>query len=481
MGFTTPFFLFIMFPLTTAVFYGVVWLEGRLPAVKRVRLPDLVILGFSLIFFGWGVLSDVLYFACYILAVYALGLLLSRTDRSAAKKILAVAVILLLGVLYIYKYLDFSLSLFKAMTGNSGMSTPRLIPPLGISFLTFSAISYVVDIYRGEAEAGSLLDAALYLSFFPKIASGPLILWRDFSGQIAHRKYSTEQFVSGLNRIMIGFAKKLILADTFGQVCSEIQSAADIGIDVPTAWGCALLYALQIYLDFSGYSDIAIGLSRLFGFSVAENFHFPYVSTSITAFWRRWHISLGRWFKEYLYIPLGGSRRGTGRTLLNLAIVFFLTGLWHGAGWGYIAWGMLHGVFRLAEKLLDGTVFYQRIPRLVKWAITMLVVMIGWEFFRLGSFQSTVDFLAIMLGGVRFTWIKYSFWYFFTPRIWVLLGIALLGTTAFAHPSIREFPAKLTKTGIGFVAQELCLMLLMALAVMFMVNSTYSPFIYFRY
>lgn len=481
MGFTTPVFLFLFFPISVALFYGAVWLEKAIPALKRWRIGDLLLLGISLVFFGWGVLSDILYFAGYILAVWLAGWLIARSGKKSAAAILAVSLILLLGILYLYKYHLFVTTTVNDIAGREVFQPRDLLAPLGLSFLTFTAISYVVDVYRSVGRRGSLLDVALYLAFFPKIISGPIVLWRDFDRQIADRTLSTEKFVSGLNRIMIGFAKKLILADTFGALCVQIQKAVPSGIDVPTAWGCAFLYMLQIYYDFAGYSDIAIGLSRLFGFDVKENFHFPYVSTSITEFWRRWHISLGTWFKEYLYIPLGGSRRGKGRTLLNLAIVFFLTGLWHGAGWGYICWGAMHGVCRLAEKVLDGTKFYERIPKPIKYLFTMFVVMIGWEAFRLGNLPDVMDFLRIMFGGGSYVWIKYAFSSYFTPKIWFLAAVAVAGATVFAIPRLQALPGKLTEKKGWFVAQELGLILLMVLSVIFMVNSTYSPFIYFQY
>ena len=481
MGFTTTAFLFLFFPLSIACFYGAVAIEKTSPLLKKWRIADLVLFAFSLVFFGWSVLSDLVYFIGYILVVYLLGHLIAGTEKKKAAKILAVALILLLGVLYIYKYHYFVTSTINTLTGRDIIPARELLAPLGISFLTFTAISYVIDVYRGVGEKGNLLDVALYLSFFPKIISGPIVLWRDFGKQLSGRTLSTEKFVSGLNRIMIGFAKKLILADSFGVLCADIQNASVSGISAPTAWGCAFLYMLQIYYDFSGYSDIAIGLARLFGFDIKENFDFPYVSTSITEFWRRWHISLGTWFKEYLYIPLGGSRRGKKRTLLNLGIVFFLTGLWHGAGWGYIGWGMMHGACRLLEKCLDGTKFYERIPKAVKYLFTMLVVMLGWEVFRLGNLRSVIHFVSIMLGLLRFDWIQYSFSYFFTTKIWLLLFIAVLGATVFAIPQVRNLPARLAGNKVWFVVQELGLLLLMVLSVFFMVNSTYSPFIYFRY
>lgn len=242
-----------------------------------------------------------------------------------------------------------------------------LVAPLGISFLTFSAISYIVDIYRGNATSGSLIDCMLFLSFFPKIISGPIILWKDFQAQINNISISFNMNIEGINRIMIGFAKKVILADSFG-VCLNLISLTNV--DRITAIGGVFLYMLQIYYDFSGYSDIAIGISYLLGFKVKENFNFPYRSISISEFWRRWHISLGTWFREYIYIPLGGSHGSLNKTLRNLAIVFALTGIWHGAGFNYILWGGINAIFAIAERLFRNNTYYIKTPKIIKYVIT---------------------------------------------------------------------------------------------------------------
>lgn len=451
-----------------------------------MRAADLVLLAFSLVFFGWGVLTALPFFFGYILTVYFMGWLIARVEKRNAAKALAIGLVMLLGVLYVSKYHGFVASKTNALAGRTILPEGNFLSLLGISFLTFAAISYLIDVYRGLGKAGNLLDVALYLSFFPKMVSGPIVLWRDFDQQISGRTMRPAKFVSGLNRIMIGFGKKLILADTFGLLCSEIQSATDSGISMLTAWGCAFIYMLQIYYDFSGYSDIAIGLSRLFGFEVKENFDFPYLSTSIAEFWRRWHISLGTWFREYIYIPLGGNRRGKLRTLLNIAVVFFLTGLWHGSGMRYICWGMMHGMCRMAEKCLEDTALYRRTPKALKYCFTMLVVMLGWEVFRLESLSSVIHFLGIMFGLQHYSWIgypsfTYSFTYFFTTKTWLLMIIAIAGATVPAIPKIRRLPLALVNSKGWFVVQETGLIALMVLSVIVMVNSEYSPFIYFRY
>ena len=477
MGFTTPFFLFVFFPFSLLLYYLAVVLE-KIRFFSRLRLKDFALLGVSLLFFGWGMLRDIWFLMIYFLVVYAAGLLIEKMPGKRAAAVLAVVTTLLLVILYQYRYQHVAAEYLNRIAGRTVMKPNGLIPLLGISFLTFSAISYMADVRRGLCPRGDLLDVALYLSFFPKIISGPIVLWRDFQPQLSNRNFSTGCFVSGLNRLMIGFAKKVIIADTLGAACAEI--GAD-GIDVLTAWGSAFLYMLEIYYDFSGYSDIAIGLGRMLGFDIKENFDFPYVSRSIAEFWRRWHISLGAWFREYVYIPLGGNRRGKKRALLNLAVVFLLTGLWHGEGVCYILWGVLHGACRLTEKSLEGTSLYRRVPELIKYLLTMLVVMIGWQVFRFESTSSVIRLLQSMLALAPRTWIKYSFSYYFNPEIITLMVIASLGAVVPAIPIIRQLPRQLAENRAWFAAQEIGLTVLMAASVIYMINSSYTPFIYFGY
>lgn len=477
MGFTTPFFLFVFFPLSLLLYYLAAALE-KIRFLRRLRLKDLALLGVSMLFFGWGMLRDIWFLMIYFLVVYAAGLLIEKMPGKRAAAVLAVVTTLLLVILYQYRYQHVAAEYLNRIAGRTVMKPNGLIPLLGISFLTFSAISYMADVRRGLCPKGNLLDVALYLSFFPKMISGPIVLWRDFQPQLSNRSFSAERFVSGLNRLMIGFAKKVIIADTLGAACAEI--GAD-GIDVLTAWGSAFLYMLEIYYDFSGYSDIAIGLGRMLGFDIKENFDFPYVSRSIAEFWRRWHISLGTWFREYVYIPLGGSRRGKKRALLNLAVVFLLSGLWHGEGVCYILWGVLHGTCRLTEKSLEDTAFYRRVPGIVKYLLTMLVVMIGWQAFRFESTSSVLRLVQSMFALAPQTWINYSFSYYFNPEIITLTVIASLGAVVPAIPEIRQLPRRLAENKAWFVAQEIGLTVLMAISVVFMINSSYTPFIYFGY
>lgn len=384
---------------------------------------------------------------------------------------------LIVFCLIYYNYSNFLIGCWNKIFGDT-VGAKSLAAPIGLSFITFSAISYLTDIYRGHTTPGSFIDCALYLSFFPKIISGPIVLWKDFQGQMQARTLTLDAGVEGINRIMIGFAKKVILADSFGTCLSKISLT---GIDRVTAFGTLILYMLQIYYDFSGYSDIAIGLSKLFGFEVKENFHFPYRSTSISEFWRRWHISLGTWFREYVYIPLGGSRNGKAKTLRNLAVVFALTGIWHGAGWNYILWGCINGAFALTERIIGQKKFYVKTPSAVKYGITMLVVMLFWQLFRYQSIADVVSLLNIIVGKISFSTIPYTWQYYFDSQILVFTGIGILGSTLFGSPRLLALRDRMAATKTGFLVQELVLLSVFVLAVLFMVNSTYSPFIYFQY
>lgn len=349
------------FPLCIGGFYLSLFIEHH---TKRVRVKNVFLILASLLFYGWTGLHNLMGLIVYILLVFVLGKWLQQIKFGLSKIYISICIVILSSILFYFKYFNFMNHAIDAVIGVN-IINHHIYAMAGISFITFSAISYLIDVYRNDARAGNLWEVALYLTFFPKIISGPIVLWKDFSNSYLKPSYSLSNFIYGLNRIIIGLSKKVILADSFGATINNIEASSSI--DCVTAWGCAFLYYLQIYYDFSGYSDIAIGLSKVFGFNVAENFNFPYRSLSITEFWRRWHISLGNWFKEYVYIPLGGNRKGKKRTLCNLFIVFFITGVWHGAGMGYLFWGVLHGVCVLGERCLKDTSFYNKIPSYIKW------------------------------------------------------------------------------------------------------------------
>ena len=502
MGFTTQVFLFVFFPVCLLSYIIVDKISG-LKIIKgfldKLRVRDILLIIFSLGFYMWTCFDNIFRLLFYILAVYLSALIISyikekgysvnlirQSDDNGGtvkKRVFlciipfVTAVILITGVLVYCNYSNFLIDCWNGLFGDS-VPYKSIIAPLGISFITFSAISYLTDIYRWDASTGSFIDCLLYLSFFPKIISGPIVLWKDFQGQIKTRVVSLDDAVDGLNRIMIGFGKKIILADSFGACLSKIPLS---GIDRITAAGTLILYMLQIYYDFAGYSDIAIGISKLFGFDFKENFNFPYRSKSITEFWRRWHISLGSWFREYIYFPLGGSRKGQGTTLRKLAVIFALTGIWHGAGWNYIIWGMINGIFAVVERVAQKKKYYVKTPSTVKYIFTMLVVMLFWQLFRYEKLEDISTLFGIIFGNITFENISFTWEYYYDLQIVVFVIIGIAGSTLLGSPKLIALKDKIIATKAGYLVQELLLLTVFVTAILFMVNSTYSPFIYFQY
>lgn len=499
MSFTTQTFIFIFFPICMLLYYLCVLLQSKgvfSSFLMKYRLNDLAIIGISICFYMWACFDDIFRFAVYILMVYMFGKIIETAHNKKyaivvkcendsddnAKRISFACIALFLSIAVIvyvlvhFKYTTLLANVWKFLLKDT--VTPKsYLAPLGISFITFSAISYLSDIYIGKAKTGSIIDCSLYLLFFPKVVSGPIVLWRDFAQQIEDKKISLDLISTGVSRIMIGFAKKLILADTFGACIASVSGP----IDVFTAWGVALLYMLQIYYDFSGYSDIAIGLSNMLGFSFPENFNFPYLSLSITDFWRRWHISLGTWFREYIYFPLGGSRLGKRRTILNVAVVFILTGIWHGAGWTYMLWGMINGLCNIVEKLISDKVWYKKTPNSVKWICTMGVTIFCWELFRFSNISSCIQWFKIMFGLIETTNIPYTWQYYFDTRMSVLMVVAIAGATLFGFPRVQNIYQRTMRSTCGYLFYQIITIALFIISILFMVNSTYSPFIYFQY
>ena len=506
MGFTTQFFVFVFFPICMVCYLTVQMLEKNKylkNIIKAVRLSDLILIIFSMGFYMWTCFEDMYRFALYILFVYAAGkmiekrrsrkFLLVTEDECAGKEdhredvrkiswafpVLVFAVIFLVFCLVYFKYTYLLTDVWNFLFSRA-FEAQSYVAPLGISFITFSAISYIVDIYRGDAKAGDLIDCALYLSFFPKVVSGPVVLWKDFKTQIFKRCYTLDSCVNSLNRIMIGFAKKLILADQFGALLVDIQFYEG-GMDPRTALGMMFVYMLQIYFDFSGYSDIAIGLAGLFGFELKENFNFPYRSKSVSEFWRRWHISLGTWFREYVYIPLGGSRCSKQKIIRNQAIVFLLTGIWHGAGWNYLLWGGINGFFVIVERLVKDKKIYRRTPGIVKWFFTMVITLIAWQFFRFTNMAEVGICFNSLFAQYDLADLPYTWKYYFDTRMIFLMVTGTVGATAFGAEKLQVWVRKAVNSKIGFLVQEAVIFSLFVIAIMCMVNSTYSPFIYFQY
>lgn len=322
------------------------------------------------------------------------------------------------------------------------------------------------------------LETFTFLSLFPKLVSGPIVLWRDFRPQLINRETNFEKASQGINRIIIGFAKKAILADTFGARIHLIENdMLTSSVDTQTMWLRSILYFFQIYYDFSGYSDIAIGLCEIFGFSIKNNFNYPYISTSVSEFWRRWHISLGSWFREYVYIPLGGNRKGN--VYLNLFIVFLLTGIWHGANWTFLLWGVVNGVFVVIERLIKNKTWYNKIPSIIKWFATLSVIFFAWVLFMSPNLSDAgktyISLFTTSTEVPNFTW-----QYYLNNKTGLLLIIATVGSLIGATP-LPKLISKVFDNNIGTIIQKIAFLLLFVVVVLFIVNSTYSPFLYFQF
>ncbi|MFQ7582898.1 MAG: MBOAT family O-acyltransferase [[Clostridium] symbiosum] len=434
----------------------------------------------SLIFYGWGGPRYLLLVLLTALLCYAAGLCIDAAgERTALKKLsVGVFVLITLGILGYFKYYNFFAATAGRLAGKELFPLRDIVLPLGISFYTFQAISYVVDVYRGKSPAQkNLFHMALYLFLFTQILSGPIIKYHQVAGQLTNRNETISIQFYGIKRFVYGLAKKVLLANPFGQSVDYIMGVPSGQMGTLTAWLAVILYTLQIYYDFSGYSDMAIGLGRIFGFYYEENFNYPYLSSSITEFWRRWHISLSTWFRDYLYIPLGGNRKGLGRTCVNLFIVFLATGLWHGASMTFIIWGIYHGLFILSERLWLKKVLDRNPVKFLNHLYAMVVVVFGWLLFRAPSMTYAIDLAKAMIRPSKGLW---NAGLFANNKILFLavLGILLCGPVQALFPRFRNHIFDEENVSYGDIA---VMIVLLFLSTMVVVSSTYTAFIYFQF
>lgn len=390
MIFSSVTFLFLFLPLLlVATFCG----------PKQYR--NHVLFAASLLFYLWGEGGYILLLLSSILASFFVGRWIEQSSGTREKVLLGAGIAVNLLPLFVFKYLHFTLTTLASMFASGGplpLQTTSIHLPAGISFFTFQAISYLIDVYRKIAPAEQrLLNCGLYIAMFPQLIAGPIVRYHDIARQLVRRTVSLAGFAGGAERFAFGLAKKVLLADPLGVQADHIFSLSTPELSTGMAWIGAVCFTLQIYYDFSGYSDMAIGLGKMFGFNLPENFRYPYISRSMREFWRRWHISLSTWLRDYLYIPLGGNRKGDGRTLINLLIVFLLCGLWHGANWTFVLWGIWHGTFLVLERVIP-LQQKSRLQQGMGWLYTTLVVLIGWVIFRSPSLTDAWQFLQIMAG-----------------------------------------------------------------------------------
>ncbi|MDD6011229.1 MAG: MBOAT family protein [Oscillospiraceae bacterium] len=473
MVFSSAVFLFVFLPLTLLFYY---LLGSRRNSDKDMAAKNLILCIASLIFYAWGEPVYIVLMLISIVFNYNIGMDIedSAEKPKKAKALLVFSLIFNLAMLGFFKYAGFFAENIAALFGFENRYEPVALP-IGISFYTFQIISYVVDVYRKDAKAQrKIIPFACYISMFPQLIAGPIVQYSDIEKQLGSRTVTPEKFYDGIIYFIRGLGKKVLFANTVGAVYSGILADGVGSASVVTAWLGILCYTLQIYFDFSGYSDMAVGLGKMFGFEFVRNFNFPYKATSITDFWRRWHISLSSWFRDYVYIPLGGNRKGTARTVINILIVWSLTGLWHGADWNFIVWGMFYGVLLIAEKyplrkLLEKT------PTCLKYIGTMITVMIGWVFFSSSSLSEAFTFISSLFAFSGNPLIDSQAKYLLSENAFSLVIMILGAVGVFDYVSARE-EGRLRKTVKS--AMYLCIFVL---CVVYLISDTYNPFLYFRF
>lgn len=464
MLFSSAIFLFVFLPMVLLGYY-----------LMPKKLKNLFLLLTSLTFYTFGEKELVLIILASTIVDFSAGIIIEKGYKKVG---LTLSIITNLSFLLYFKYASFVFENYYQLLQNLGLKSeglenlPNIILPLGISFYTFQTMSYTIDVYRKNVKASrNLINFATYVTLFPQLIAGPIVRYKDIQKQLIERKSTTKQFSKGIERFIIGLAKKMIIANNLALVADAVFDTPTQFISSPVAWIGVIAYAFQIYYDFSGYSDMAIGLGKMFGFEFLENFNYPYISKSIREFWRRWHISLSTWFRDYLYISLGGNRLGKARTHINLIIVFFITGLWHGASWNFIVWGLLHGLFLIIERLGFDEIL-QRIGKPFSHIYTILVILITWVFFKADDLPHAFNYLKRMfsfnsLEGVNF--INYHL----TKEVIFAFILAII----FSLPIYLKIEKKLLFNKF----KSVFLILIFVISIMYIAVDSYNPFIYFRF
>ena len=460
------------------LFSSMTFLYYFLPAVLMVyflvprKFKNGILLLFSLVFYGWGE-PKLLFLMIFTIAMfYGCGLMIGKSENQRQKKFwLTVSIVISIGLLGLFKYADFFIDSVNAVTGLS-LPLLRLALPVGISFYTFQCLSYTIDVYRGNVPAQKdPISFGAYVALFPQLIAGPIVRYVDVVRELDQRTHSWEDFCLGLRRFLIGLGKKVLIADNFALLVKLFRESGEKS--VLFYWLYAVAFMLNLYFDFSGYSDMAIGLGRIFGFHFIENFNYPYLSKSVTEFWRRWHMSLGSWFRDYIYIPMGGNRVSKGRWIFNILTVWMLTGLWHGAAWNFVLWGLLFAALLLLEKWIPGL---QKLPDLLRHSYVLLVVCLSFVLFNADSLSQAAGDMAGMFGlaGVPLVNAE-SLYYLRSYAPLFLMGI--LGAT----PIVRDTARKIGETRCGAVLEVAMMAALLILCTAYLVDGSFSPFLYFRF
>lgn len=483
MVFSSPIFLFGFLPIVLALYY-----------FSPRRLKNTLLLIASLAFYAWGEIFYVAVMLASITINYIIGKSIDTALRDqksllSSKQYLIIGITANIAMLGFFKYANFFVDNLNIVLTSMDVRPLQLTPihlPLGISFFTFQAISYIVDVYKKETEAQkSFNNLALYISSFPQLIAGPIVRYHDVAKQIVQRRHSLELFSSGVERFIIGLAKKMLIANPLGEVADNIFALSTNDLTMPLAWLGVLCYSLQIYFDFSGYSDMAIGLGRMFGFQFNENFNHPYIARSIREFWRRWHISLSGWFRDYVYIPLGGNRVGTLRVYINLLIVFLLTGFWHGASWNFIAWGLFHGFFLALEHAGFSSIL-DKLYSPLRHLYLLLIVLLSWVMFRAETLSEAISYYSIMLDFNRWETTTLQFMQVRSEEFFYALTAGLILSMP-VYTIAGRYIARITQSShavtgvIHDTLKTLMLFTLLYLSILKIASSTYNPFIYFRF
>lgn len=459
-------FLYYFLPLTLILYFLV-----------PKKCKNFILLIFSLLFYAWGEPRNISLMIISILSGYLFGILIDKSKgRPLSKVFLGLSVSVSIGMLVIFKYTDFLITNINALT-NSSFPLQKIALPIGISFYTFQILSYTIDVYRGCVPVQkNLISLATYIALFPQLIAGPIVRYTDIEQQLKNRSQDFEHIAEGIRRFVIGLSKKTLLANTFGELCSIAVSSKDPSILF--YWLYAVSFTLQIYFDFSGYSDMAIGLGKIFGFTFPENFNYPYISKSITEFWRRWHISLGSWFRDYVYIPLGGNRAGTFKWLRNICIVWFLTGFWHGASWNFILWGLFYAVLLLLEKFF--LLKYLKKSNIFSHIYVLFFVVIGFVIFNGNSINEIAVPLKGMFGLLSVPMVSAEFIYYL-KNFGFLLLIGCIAATPLLKTALLQLKTSVrAQRVINFL--ELPFSLLMVIIVTaYLVDGSFNPFLYFRF
>ena len=466
MVFSSLEFIFVFLASVLAVYYLV-------PPKAR----NIVLLLFSLVFYGWGEPVYVFLMIATITVDYICGYIIGRdldSKPKRAKVTLIISIVINLALLGVFKYYDFFAGTLNSLLGRGVFPTLGLTLPIGISFYTFQALSYVIDVYRRDARVQKNIAAfGTYVTLFPQLIAGPIVRYADVDDQLRERTHSLTLFASGCRTFICGLAKKILLANAAGAMWNSLSAAAEP--DALGAWLAIVFYTFQIYFDFSGYSDMAIGLGKMFGFSFRENFYYPYVSESITEFWRRWHISLSTWFREFVYIPLGGNRKGVGRTYFNLFCVWLLTGLWHGASWNFVLWGLYYFALLVIEKTFLLRLL-ERAPKFLHHIYSMAAVIFGWLLFVIEDVSSIGAYLSRMFGGTGVFATQITVYEL--VRNLMFLAILILAST----PAPKKLWYKLYSKGTPWrIVQSVVCAIAFVLCIAYLVDSSYNPFLYFRF